>query len=515
MTPPNLRTAHRIGALVLSIAVAACCGTAVAAGQGRERVAWPKAALKAAAAVKVDGAQFLSTAQLRRWQVDLDRRGLRATGGPAHERYVAALYQRLKAAGVREVYFEPVQLDRWTANTWSLEIVGGAHPGPVPAASYIPYSGVTPPAGITAPMVYLPPGAKPDGSLAGKIVVFDVPRFAVAEKLTVATAVGAYDPRRERDPNAPMIRPYIYFGAVHRMELALNAVGAAGMVAITERPMTYVPYDRDLYKVPGLYVDEAAGAKLKALAGQTLSLRLKLPAKIERVQTRNLIAIIPGMSDELMVINSHTDGTNGIEDNGPNAIVDMAQYLARLPRAAMPRSVMIMLSSGHFAGGVGIEGFVDKHAGDGLLTRIAAAITIEHLGAQEWVPDAGGKLVATGKFEPAALFTPDIPALIAASRKMQRDADAAPSSVALPSSPKGKGTANDNVWPGEGQYFWGRARIPTVNYITGPYYLLDWGPGVTTSDKVDYGRIHRETVAFTQMLLDLSRTPLAELRPAD
>lgn len=510
----NLRIAHRLGALAVSIAVATGCGSAVAAEQGREPVVWPKGALKAEAAVKVEGSQFLSTAQLRRWQVDLDRRGLRATGGAAHEGYVDALAQRLKAAGVRDVHFEPVKLDRWTADTWSLEIVGGPRPGPVPAASYIPYSGVTPAAGVTAPMAYLPSGAKPDGSYAGKIVVFDIPSFPVSEKLTVATAVGAYDPKHERDQNAPMVRPYIYFGAVHRMEVALNAVGAAGMVGITDRPMTYLPYDRDLYKVPGLYVDEAAGAKLKALAAQNISLRLKLPAKVESVQTRNLIAIIPGMSDELMVINSHTDGTNGIEDNGPNAIVDMAQYLARLPRTALPRGVMIMLSSGHFAGGVGIEGFIAKHAGDGLLNRIGAAITIEHLGAKEWVPDASGKLVATGKFEPAALFTPNIPALIAASEKMQRDADAAPSSVALPTNPKGAGTANNNVWPGEGQYFWGMGKIPTVNYITGPYYLLDWGPGVTTSDKVDYDRIHRETVAFTQMLLDLSRRPLTDLRPA-
>jgi hypothetical protein len=508
---PTPRTAPRIGALVLATVLAMACGSAVAA-ELRERVAWPKTALPSAAAVKVDGAQFLSTAQLRRWQVDLDRRGLRDTGGPAHERYVSALYRRLKAAGVRQVYFEPVKLDRWTVDSWGLEIVGGAHAGPVPVGSYIPYSGATPPAGVTAPMVYLPPGAKPDASLAGKIVVFDVPSFAVPERLTVASAVGVYDPKPDRDPNAPMVRPYIFFSAVHKMELALNAVGAAGMVAITDRPMTYVPYDRDLYKVPGLYVGPAAGAKLKALAAQNPSLRLKLPAKVETVQTRNLIGVIPGMSDELMVLNSHTDGTNGIEDNGPNAIVDMAQYLARLPKAARPRSIMIMLSSGHFAAGVGIEGFVDKHAGDGLLNRIAAAITIEHLGAEEWAPDAGGKLVATGKFEPAALFTPNISALIAAAEKMQRDADAGPSRVALPTSPNGRGTANDNVWPGEGQYFWGRARIPTVNYITGPYYLLDWGPGVTTSDKVDYDRIHRETVAFTQMLLDLSRQPMAQLR---
>jgi len=515
MPPPTLRIAVRLGALAAWIAIEAACGGAVAAAPGPEPVAWPKGALTAEAAVTVDGSQFLSTGQLRRWQIDLDRRGLRATGGAAHKRYVEALYRRLKAAGVRKVYLEPVRLERWTATRWGLDIVGGDKAGPLPAASYIPYSGVTPAAGIVAPMVYLAPGAAPTPSCAGKIVVFDVASFGVPEKMIAATAVRTYDSDTRRDPNALEVRPYIYLGAVHKMELALEAVGAAGMVAVTDRPRSYIPYDRELHRTPGLYVDPAVGATLKALAAAgPASLRLTLPAKVETVQTHNLIGIIPGMSDALVVINSHTDGTNGIEDNGPNAIVDMAQYLARLPKTALPRSVMIMLSSGHFAGGVGVEGFVERHAHDGLLDRIAVAVTIEHLGAEEWGLGPAGRLAPTGRFEPGALFTPNIPALIAASEKMLRDADAAPGSVALPTNPKGDGTANNPVWPGEGQYFWGVGKIPAINYITGPYYLLDWGPRVTTSDKVDYDRIHRETAAFTQMLLDLSRKPLAEFRPA-
>lgn len=264
--------------------------------------------------------------------------------------------------------------------------------------------------------------------------------------------------------------------------------------------------------MPGLFVDRAAGAKLAAAAAENVALRLKLPARVETVETRNLIGIIPGASDDITVVHSHTDGTNGIEDNGPNAIVDMAQYLARLPRAALPRTVMIMLSSGHFAGGIGVESFLARHANDGLLNRLAAVVTIEHLGAREYLPDAAGNLVATGKFEPSAMYLPRIPALIAASQAFQKNADVSPSVVATPVNPGGNGTANDSVWPGEGQYFWGQGKVPTVNYITGPCYLLAWGAGVTTADKVDYDRMHRETAGFTQMVLDLSRVPLAELR---
>lgn len=485
---------------------------AVLSANGAAAVDWPRAALPASAAAKVDSAQFLPISQLRDWQADLDQRGLRATGSPAHEQYVDALRQRLAAAGVQQLHFENATFQRWSTDSWSLEVIDGAEPGRVEAASYIPYSGVTPPQGVSAPMVYLPPGQKPDASMAGKIVVVEIPRLATSMRGLLAQSVSRYDPEQQLKPDAPYVRPYIYLGAVHALETALEAVGAAGMVAITDSPHTYIPYDRELHRVPGLFVDTASGARLKRLAQHAVTLKLTLPARVETVSTRNLIGIIPGASDELMVIHSHTDGTNGIEDNGPNAVVDIAQYLARLPRQALPRGVMVMLSAGHFAGGIGIEGFLRQHADDGLLARIGAIVTVEHLGAQEWLPDAAGKLAPTGKFEPAALFMPNIPALLTAARTMQQNADARASFISLPTNPQGKGTPNDAVWPGEGQYFWGYGRIPTINYISGPYYLLDWGPHVSTADKVDFARLHRETVAFTQMLLDLSRITLPALR---
>jgi len=224
---------------------------------------------------------------------------------------------------------------------------------------------------------------------------------------------------------------------------------------------------------------------------------------VQQVTTRNIIGIIPGASDELTVINSHTDGTNGIEDNGPNAIVAMAQYLARLPKTSLPRSIMILLTSGHFASGVGASGFLDSHGGDGTLQRIGAIVTVEHMGALEWLPDADGNLAPTGRPEFGAIFAPRIPALVEASARALKLADAAPTYVIAPMSPVSP------VWPGEGQYFWAGAKVPTANYITGPYYLLNWG--VSTADKVDFDLMRRESIAFTQMLLELSRIPIGDL----
>jgi hypothetical protein len=472
---------------------------------------WPTTPLPATDAQQVDPAQFLSATQLQQWQQDLDNRGLRATGTTAHEAYIDALYQRLAQAGVKQLSYESVPLTRWSTPSWGLDIAGG---GSVATAAYIPYSGTTPATGVTAPLVYLPSGSKPSASQhAGKIVLFDVPKSSIPIAGFQLMAMRTYDPDHSLSPLDLYQRPYLGIGSVTTLLDQLQAAGAAGAIGIFDAPAAtahgaYFPYDRKLRQVPGLFVDRDAGAQLKQLAGSA-SVRLTLPAEVTPVQTRDLIGIIPGASDELTVINSHSDGTNGIEDNGPNAIVAMAQYLARLPQSALPRTVMILITSGHFAGGVGAEEFLSRHRSDGLLQRIASIVTVEHLGAQEWLPDANGILAPSGKPEPGAFFTPKIDPLVNAAANMLSMAEAAPAFVLPPLNASGDGTADNAVWPGEGQYFWGEGRIPTANYITGPTYLLNWG--VTTADKVDYDRMRRETIAFTQMLLDLSRVPASEL----
>ena len=144
---------------------------------------------------------------------------------------------------------------------------------------------------------------------------------------------------------------------------------------ITKKEVSpYYPYDGKIRSVPGVFVDRATGARVKAGAASGARARLALPARVRRVSSRNLIGVIPGASDELMLLHCHTDGTNGVEDNGPNAIVAMSQYLARLPRGALPRTIMVLLTTGHFHGAAGTAEFVRRHH-NGLLRRCAALRT--------------------------------------------------------------------------------------------------------------------------------------------
>jgi hypothetical protein len=468
------------------------------------------------ALARVGSSRFMSARQLLAWQSELDKMGLRATGSAVQERYVDTLRDRLGRAGVRQLHFESVPHKRWLADSWSLNVTSGPGTGKVPTASYLPYSGGTPAGGITAPLVHVD-GTPAPGSLAGKIALYELPTDTLTFGAFAAIAYKAYDPHGQLKPDVPYQRSWVSISPLIAMLDALVASGAAGVVVVLDLPAdaahgAYYPYDGNIRAVPGVYVDRANGAKLRQVAAAGGSVKLELRSETKQVKTRNLIGVIPGASDELMILHSHTDGTNAIEDNGPNAIVAMSQYLARLPRRSLPRTILVLLTTGHFAGGAGVEAFVERHK-KGTLKHVAAALTLEHLGALEWLPKAdgsGSKL--TGQFEVGTIFTPETTPLVNASYDALKRAKAAPSSVlrpfiAAPGSPDGSG------WPAEGTQLWTMGAVPTANFITGPTYLLNWG--IPTMDKFDVALMRRQAIAFTEALLALSRVPKPKLHTLD
>jgi hypothetical protein len=53
------------------------------------------------------------------------------------------------------------------------------------------------------------------------------------------------------------------------------------------------------------------------------------------------------------------------------------------------------------------------------------------------------------------------------------------------------------------------AGLPSLNFITGPTYLL--GAGFDTSKLVDVAALRRHAIAFTDLVLQLTRAPAAGL----
>ncbi len=478
---------------------------------------WPHARLTARDARRVAEAQFMPAAQLLEWHRELDRVGLRATGSPAHERYIDTLRGRLERVGVGQLHYEPVAHRRWLADSWALHVDTGAGFKPIGTAAYVPYSGGTPPGGVTGPLVLVDPSTPPaPGSLRGKVALLTLPLTSLTYAALGDLAYRTYDPGHILSPTGIYARAWLSITTLITILDGLVSAQAAACVVVLQLPAdaahgAYYPYDGNIRPVPGVFVDQATGAHLHSLAAAGGRARLELRSQTKDMHTRNLIGLIPGAADELVLLHSHTDGPNAIEDNGPNSIVAISQYLTRLPRRSLPRSVMVLLTTGHFAGGAGVKAFVARHRHT-TLRRTAAALTLEHLGALEWNPQPDGHSRLTGHNEAGSIFAPETSALVDPAYRALQRAHADPTSVlhpfvASPGSPDGHG------WPAEGTQLWTMGAIPTANFITGPTYLLNWG--IPTIDKLDLRRMRNEAMAFTEMLIALSREPRWRLRRLD
>jgi hypothetical protein len=410
-----------------------------------------------------------------------------------------------------------VPLRRWQPGEPALVVLAGADAGDVTVANYIPYSGSTPADGTSAPLVADPGGTPAPGSLAGRIVLFDVPDAPLSNAFFDSIDYGHPHHPPGYDPHAPYVRPWAVQGAIGSRLEQLRAAGAVGAIGVLNAPLevalgTYMPYDGKLRDIPALFLDKATGTRLRSVAQGGGSVRLTLPADVESVTTPNIVGVIPGASEELVILQSHHDGTNGIEDNGQEAIIAMSQYLARLPRRSLPRTVLVVLSTGHFAGdALGTETFIARHRGD-LIARTKASVTIEHLGALEWLPNSAGVYERTGLYELGPFFSSPHSAVVDLARAALVQAEVTGDRVARPFSPDPR-SPNGRRWPGDGEGFWAAAGLPSLNFITGPTYLL--GADFDTSKFVDVAALRRQAIAFTDLVLQLTRVPAARLGAPD
>lgn len=471
----------------------------------------------------VDLKRFMSTDTFRQHGAEARALGLRETGSAGTEAYISTYAARLEAAGVQDVHLEPVPLTQWHSTGHGLTVAGRA----VPWTFYAPYSGSTPTAGVTGELVFVEFNQVTSqsvealelvyGSLAGKIVVFDL----AAGSLPYAAFAGVSYPGALQVPtaDAPRLsgnfsRPFLGIGAVITAIDLLGQAGAAAGVGIwTDLPKEwarqYVPYDGKLRGCPTLFVDSTQGPQLQALAkaGGTRATAV-LTATVKEVTTNNLIGFIPGKTDELTVLHTHTDGTNELEENGTDGVLAAADYLVKHVESGgqLDRTIMVFLSTGHFAGGNGVRHWMAKEA-SGLVPKVSSILTIEHLGALEWLPDGTGAIRPTGNHEPGAFFGPDSLGLIAAAteglKKMPLFGTVA--RPFLPAQHEPPGSTQQLMWPGEGTYFYtyGPA-LRDVNFITGPYALL--AAGMDTTGMVDYELMRSQSVAATEIILRLAQT---------
>ena len=132
--------------------------------------------------------------------------------------------------------------------------------------------------------------------------------------------------------------------------------------------------------VPTLTISQDEGFMLRDMlaAGQKVQLSVKLDIE-ERtgLKTENVFATLPGMSDEQIVVVTHTDGFfQGAMDNasGMATGIDIARHYAAMPRERRPRTMVFMALPDHHHGEAGRTLAIKTYD----WSRVALILNAEH-----------------------------------------------------------------------------------------------------------------------------------------
>jgi hypothetical protein len=431
--------------------------------------------------------------------------GPRLPGNANHLRFVDWLRRELTAAGLQPGPCESYAYRRWEPKSWGLEVEGRKIPG----VAYFVRSAPTGPEGVTGPLFYagdlLPSGpAKLPDVARGSVLVFD----AHLPRMALRSIVNPHFIHLRGETEADVLdQPYHRLWTMPSFQMDdLAARGVAGVAIILDASSAMIdgnfsphasPYKA---KVPALFVGQDHGEALRAAARAGHSAHLTLDAAWVEGDVPQITAILPGESKEVVLVDTHTDGQNFIEENGCMAVLQLARHFATLPPGQRLRRTLVFAGwPGHMSGTMPeAPGWALAHPE--LMKRAAAAFTIEHLGASEWADMPGRGYAATGHNDymnwPATAGPMTDMAIAGIKRHdlLRHAVERAP------------GYTTGRVFHNSG--------IPHVASISGPNYLLAIAAN-GHMDKLDADLAARQTAMIADMIKATDSLTMAQLRGDD
>ena len=307
----------------------------------------------------------------------------RISGFPGLMNTVEWTHQKMLGFGLKsEIQRFPLPAPQWAPKTWQVTVVGDEAFGPgsrdiVLQSAYPQPSAPSISGEITAPLVVLgtgTPGDLANVDLKGKIALVQVNPYPT---IHFSNEVGA----AQRALRA---------GAIAAINVVLspgNAQYVDARIGCTTGPCFAVGWE------DGRFLELAAGP---AASKGGMKVKLKLQTEMRQgLTSANGVAILPGETDENIIINAHADGWfSGATDNGDGLamMVALAEHYAK--RGTKPRRTLVFVTSaGHHGPGNGPNDFVNKNAG--LLAKNVLVLNLEHIAQFDMmnlvVPNDGGQ----------------------------------------------------------------------------------------------------------------------------
>ncbi len=272
----------------------------------------------------------------------------RVSGFPSGDAVVAWSAEQFRAAGISDVRVQGFGQDddavQWLATSWSVTLLGdsafgvGSNDVVLETAMALAPSEI---AGgeLTAPIIYV-----------GRATAAEIMNMDVAGKIAIQHVTPQAHLVFERTPAVPRAQE-------------LFARGAVAVITMVDQPGNAMVRDFSNCGGPcfnlggqdSKFLSEVMDAA--ALDGSFSQLRIRLEVESEEhtgLQATNAIAVIPGRSNETIVLNAHTDAWfDGAGDNGDGLAVLMG--LARhFSQTAEPlnRTLVLVASAGHHTRGL-------------------------------------------------------------------------------------------------------------------------------------------------------------------
>ncbi|HIE16624.1 MAG TPA: hypothetical protein EYP71_00315 [Dehalococcoidia bacterium] len=394
---------------------------------------------------------------------------------------------------------EVTKFDYWEEKEWQLIVEPDATNPVEIECFFFPYSGQTPPGGITSELVYLGYGTEDDfqaANVQGKVALISLPPIYIGWDQLKMFSFMAYDPDNIAAGSSP---PYPIGWILHLFHVypRVEQSGAIAAIYILEdypdmgRLAYYAPYDGQIRSVPGLYIRERDGDMLKQrLEKGPMQVKLVLDAAIARGggESFNIYTVLPGKSDSNLIISSHFDSpwASGVEDSsGVGMVMALARYYAQVSAEDRGRTMVFLLTGSHFVGGPSNEDFMRRH-GDGILADTTSILCIEHV-ADNWP--------FSDYVEARGVFFEENPVVISLYAGLLQQYNLYSTLLFPTVTPLGVPT---DAGP------FSRHGFPVVSYISGPVYLFD---AADTLERVARDQLVPLVKLYIDFIENLNRYP--------
>lgn len=446
-------------------------------------------------------ARLPSCADMWRWVETMVCFGPRFTGSPSHRGWIDYLDRTLGSFGLTVQRF-PTPLKYWNATAWALTVTdarGDRHD--IPVAYYWPYSGSTPPGGVTGQLIDTGAGLG-NADLTGKVVLADRPLTKInigdLKPLVLAAkpATLLTDAAYEDYSRVYVLNQYTPDPVTAKQRGALGVISILPLTA-ADADGQFSPHQQHHGGVAGLQLDRAQGARLRELMKQgPVTATVTLTADTDDHATIDYLAAkLPGNGRRkgAVLVMTHTDGQNAIEENGAAAVLAMARHYTRLPRSQRDRDIYFVFSPAHMtASNAGVHPEVWLRQNPDISGQLVAAVVPEHLGTMNWTNSGGtGPWLPNGQRELLILGVGNSDSLTKVVIDELRASDLDRTVVA--------GPHGDLYGEATGPYLLG---IPTVTAISGPNYLLQVAPDAGLH-KLDPELAHSQTRLLTAITTKL------------